>query len=221
MISLLLDSSNQPLSVAVMKNDDVLASKTTAEKRNHSIQLMPTIKELLDKVKLEPKDLNAIIVAQGPGSYTGLRIGVTTAKTLAYTLNIPLYGVSSLSALAATVDDKSATIVPIFNARRGFVFAGVYQWHNDSLTCVIDDQYIELASLITKVASMDNVVFVGEDTEQFEGELEQFSTVSNLPQAHQMYFLKGQPVDVHTFVPSYLKLSEAEQNWMNQQSNSN
>ncbi|WP_457826661.1 tRNA (adenosine(37)-N6)-threonylcarbamoyltransferase complex dimerization subunit type 1 TsaB, partial [Staphylococcus aureus] len=82
-------------------------------KVNHSIQLMPTVKMLLEEANLTPKQLDAIIVAKGPGSYTGLRIGVTTAKTLAYTLNIPLYGVSSLQALAATIDAQEKTIVPI------------------------------------------------------------------------------------------------------------
>ncbi|RIM55428.1 tRNA (adenosine(37)-N6)-threonylcarbamoyltransferase complex dimerization subunit type 1 TsaB, partial [Staphylococcus arlettae] len=133
MISLLLDSSNQPLSVAVMEDDDVLASRTNGEKVNHSIQLMPTVKMLLEEANLTPQQLDAIIVAKGPGSYTGLRIGVTTAKTLAYTLNIPLYGVSSLQALAATIDAQEKTIVPICNARRGFVFAGIYQWQNGKL----------------------------------------------------------------------------------------
>lgn len=219
MISLLLDSSNQPLSVAVMQDNEVLASKTVSEKKNHSIQLLPTIKSLLNGINLTPKDIDAIIVAQGPGSYTGLRIGVTTAKTLAYTLNIPLFAVSSLAALAATVKDKSKAIVPIFNARRGFVFAGVYQWVNDVLTCVIEDQYISVNTLISKLDNLQNVVFVGVDTQVFETELKSYQTVPNLPQAHEMFQLKGQPVDVHAFVPSYLKLSEAEQNWMNQQSN--
>ncbi|UEX90737.1 tRNA (adenosine(37)-N6)-threonylcarbamoyltransferase complex dimerization subunit type 1 TsaB [Staphylococcus ratti] len=221
MISLLIDSSNQSLSVAIMENDNVLASETTVEKRNHSVQLMPKVKKLLEKLNLTPQNLEAIIVAKGPGSYTGLRIGVTTAKTLAYTLNIPLYGVSSLQALAATISDETKTIVPIFNARRGFVFAGVYQWHNQILTPLIADQYIEMDQLITQVAAYDNIVFVGEDVQVFETKLASFETQNNVPQAEKMFQLRGEAVNVHKFVPSYLKLSEAEQNWMKQQSSEN
>lgn len=221
MISLLLDSSNQPLSVAVMEDDDVLASRTNGEKVNHSIQLMPTVKMLLEEANLTPKQLDAIIVAKGPGSYTGLRIGVTTAKTLAYTLNIPLYGVSSLQALAATIDAQEKTIVPIFNARRGFVFSGIYQWQNGKLKVVMEDQYIALESLLSKLGTYSDVVFVGEDVRVFETELQHFDTIANLPKAETMFALRGEAVNVHTFVPSYLKLSEAEQNWMKQQSNKN
>lgn len=218
MISLLIDSSNQPLSVAVMQDNNVLAFKTNGEKVNHSIQLMPTVKTLLDEAHVTPQQLEAIIVAKGPGSYTGLRIGVTTAKTLAYTLNIPLYGVSSLHALAATVEAKEKSIVPIFNARRGYVFAGIYQWQKGNLKAIMEDQYIALKTLLSLLDVYSDVIFVGEDIRFFETELQHFDTVANLPQAEKMFALRGEAVNVHTFVPSYLKLSEAEQNWMKQES---
>ncbi|MEJ7542517.1 tRNA (adenosine(37)-N6)-threonylcarbamoyltransferase complex dimerization subunit type 1 TsaB [Staphylococcus intermedius] len=217
MYSLLIDSANQPLSVAIMQEGHVLITHTTTIKRNHSVQLMPLVEWLLKQAQLKPADLDEIIVTEGPGSYTGLRIGVTTAKTLAYTLNIQLYGVSSLKAIAAQIQYSDAYIIPIINARRQHVFAGVYQWQNSELVNVMADQYMPIEKLIEQWQTDENVIFVGEDVAQFESELAPFTCLKQPPRADQMYPHKGEPRDIHTFTPQYLKLSEAEQNWLNQQ----
>lgn len=139
---------------------------------------MPLIEWLLQQAQLKPKDLDEIIVTEGPGSYTGLRIGVTTAKTLAYTLNIRLYGVSSLKAIAAQIQYSDAYIIPVINARRQHVYAGVYQWQQGELVNVMSDQYIPLDRLIEQWTTNDNVIFVGEDVAQFETELAPFKRLS-------------------------------------------
>ncbi|WP_256082441.1 tRNA (adenosine(37)-N6)-threonylcarbamoyltransferase complex dimerization subunit type 1 TsaB, partial [Staphylococcus aureus] len=112
MNSLLIDTSNQPLSVAWMQYDEFLAEITTVSKLNHSVQLMPAISQLFEQIKIAKQQLDAISVAEGLGSYTGLRIGVTVAKTLAYALDVNLYGVSSLKALAATIDHTYKLLRP-------------------------------------------------------------------------------------------------------------
>ncbi len=217
MYSLLINSANQPLSVAVLQDGKVLVTHTTTVKRNHSIQLMPLIEFLLVQCELKAKDLDEIIVAEGPGSYTGLRIGVTTAKTLAYTLGIQLYGVSSLKAIAANIEYSDAYIIPIIDARRGNVFAGVYQWQGQQLVAVMEDQHIALSQLITQWSNKENVIFIGDDVTHFTNELEGYQCNAKPPRADKMYRYKGEPREIHTFVPQYLKLSEAEQNWMDQQ----
>ncbi|PNZ26027.1 tRNA (adenosine(37)-N6)-threonylcarbamoyltransferase complex dimerization subunit type 1 TsaB [Staphylococcus rostri] len=217
MYSLLIDSSNQPLAVALMKEDQVVATYTSAVKQNHSVQLMPQIVTLLETAGITPQDLTDIVVAQGPGSYTGLRIGVTIAKTLAYTLNLNLYGVSSLKALAATLPYSERLIVPIMNARREHVYAGAYRWQDGQLQNVIDDQYMALADLVARVKEEGDVLFVGEDVRQFETQLQDFDVLPLLPRAEVMWQHKGESQNIHRFCPQYLKLSEAEQNWLNQQ----
>ena len=121
---LAIDTSNHPMSVAVVEDDQLLATTTLNMVRNHSIYLMPTINNLFELVKWQPTDIDRVVVAQGPGSYTGIRIAATTAKTLAETLNVELVGVSSLAVVARNVlPESDRVIVPFFDARRGNVFA--------------------------------------------------------------------------------------------------
>lgn len=220
MVSLCIDTSNQPISVALVQEGAVLNVHTSNVKRNHSLQLMPIIEQLISEAKLTPQHISEVIVAEGPGSYTGLRIGVTTAKTLAYTLNCELYGVSSLKVLAATTKQPECYIVPIIDARRQYVYTGVYKWSDKELMTIMEDQYIALEDLLSHIQSYDNVIFVGQDTQHFD-ELKSYSQQPNLPQADRMVNIKGTPSAVHSFTPQYLKLSEAEQNWLDKQQSKN
>lgn len=216
---LLIDTSNQPLSVALTDGNDVLAEITNNSKTNHSVQLMPEIERLFKESSMSKNDLDGIVVAEGPGSYTGLRIGVTTAKTLAYSLNCKLYGVSSLKALAATVSEKNKLLVPIFDARREAVYAGIYQRKNGILETVLDDQYISINDLKLKLHELDQPhVFIGEDTVKLEHLLDA-KGINQLPQASVMKNLISQPTEIHSFVPKYHKITEAERNWIDQQKN--
>lgn len=218
MTTLLIDTSNQPLAVAIMNENQILLNHQSNIKKNHSLQLMPVIENMLKEANIVPKDLTEIVVANGPGSYTGLRIGITTAKTLAYALNIPVYEVSSLKALAHTTDIKDTLIVPIFDARRSHVFTGVYKYENDVLINVMEDKYISIEALKEYLESLNKTyIFVGKDAEKLQDQLAG-EIKSYLPDASRMYDIKEEAVEnVHELKPRYLKLSEAEQNWKNNQ----
>ncbi|MBO1213014.1 tRNA (adenosine(37)-N6)-threonylcarbamoyltransferase complex dimerization subunit type 1 TsaB [Staphylococcus nepalensis] len=214
---LLIDTSNQPLSVAVMQDDNVLSEINSNIKQNHSTQLMPAIQQVIGESQIAKEDIDAIIVAQGPGSYTGLRIGVTVAKTLAYALNAELYGVSSLKALAATVQDDKRLIVPIFDARREAVYTGIYEYKANNLVKVKEDQYLPIQTLLDLLHRMGKpYVFVGIDTEKLKDLLDS-EGIPNLPKAKYMKKLIETTADIHQFKPNYIKLPEAERNWLNQQ----
>lgn len=218
MTTLLIDTSNQPLAVAIMNENQILLNHQSNIKKNHSLQLMPVIENMLKEANIVPRDLTEIVVANGPGSYTGLRIGITTAKTLAYALNIPVYEVSSLKALAHTTDIKDTLIVPIFDARRSHVFTGVYKYENDVLINVMEDKYISIEALKEYLESLNKTyIFVGKDAEKLQDQLAG-EIKSYLPDASRMYDIKEEAVEnVHELKPRYLKLSEAEQNWKNNQ----
>lgn len=218
MTTLLIDTSNQPLAVALVKEGNVLINYQSNIKKNHSLQLMPVIESVMDEAQITPQSLSDIVVANGPGSYTGLRIGITTAKTMAYTLDISLYEVSSLKALAATYNNENDLIVPLFDARRDHVFAGVYQYKDDKLETIKEDSYISIEALNQFLKSQNHpYIFIGHDVLKLQDKLEGRS-LSKLPDASIMYNIKEQPVlNVHELKPRYLKLSEAEQNWKNNQ----
>lgn len=215
MKTLAFDTSNKSLSVAILDGNTLLAEVTLNIKKNHSISLMPAIDFLMSSIALEPRDLGRIAVAQGPGSYTGLRVAVATAKMLAYSLKIDLVGVSSLYALAAPITDKTATVIPLINARRNNVYAGFYQ----NKESIADDKHMSFEDLLEAVADWDNLIFVGEVSDfvdQIQEALPMAKIQETLPSGFELG-LKAQQlpsVNVDAFVPNYLKKVEAEENWL-------
>ncbi|GCF92289.1 tRNA (adenosine(37)-N6)-threonylcarbamoyltransferase complex dimerization subunit type 1 TsaB [Enterococcus florum] len=218
---LAFDTSNQGLAVAVLEDQQVIASMQLNRKMNHSLTLMPAIEQLMKASGLIPKDLDRIVVAQGPGSYTGIRIAVTTAKTLADTLKIELVGVSSLASIAANFRTDSL-IVPLFDARRKNVYAGGYRWEDQQLKAVFSDQHVSLDELLDNLK--EPAIFVGE-AEKFQTliyeRLPDANIITedqfNLPNAVSLGRLgleQNTVEDIHSFVPDYLKRVEAEENWL-------
>lgn len=179
---------------------------------------MPAIDFLMTNAGLQPEDLDRIAVAQGPGSYTGLRIAVTIAKTLASTLNIDLVGVSSLAAIAANVD-VAGKVVPLIDARRQNVYAGIYE----NGTSISQEHHVELDKLMDTLKTEERLYFTGELAnfrELISQTLPQAKFVENaerrLPNAYQIARLGAgyEPVNVDAFVPEYLKKVEAEEKWL-------
>lgn len=210
---LALDSSNQALSVALVEDGHLQAETVLAVKKNHSISLMPTVDFLMSSVGWRPKDLDRIVVAQGPGSYTGLRVAVATAKTLAYALKIDLVGVSSLQSLLP--DRLSGLVVPLIDARRNHVYAGVYE----DGRAVQSDRYWAFEDLLTSLQGQENLTFVGEVEafiQQIEAALPTAAYQTSLPSAYQLagYGQDLPAVDVDCFEPAYLKRVEAEEIWL-------
>lgn len=208
------DTSSKALTLAILEDETLLAQMTLNIKKNHSITLMQAIDFLTNSLDMKPTDLDRIVVAQGPGSYTGLRIAVATAKTLAHTLKIELVGVSSL--LALVPEQAEGLVIPIMDARRNNVYAGFYQ----SGQAVRPEAHLSLAEVLEMAgAANQSVTFVGETTaftEQIEAALPQAAIQSTLPDAVAVgrLGLDLPAQSIHDFVPNYLKRVEAEENWL-------
>ena len=225
---LAIDTSNNTLGVALVNDNQVAGELITNVKKNHSVRAMPAIEQLMRDCEIKPKDLDKIVVAKGPGSYTGVRIGVTIAKTLAWTLNIPISGVSSLKVLAMNGKYFDGFIAPLFDGRRGQIFTGLYQWKDNQLICIKEDRIVqsrdfaeELLELNKQVLFIGNDINIHKDTLQtILGENAVFADMTQLnPRPSELAFLGSNAVNenVHEFVPEYLRLAEAEANWIQQQ----
>ena len=216
---LAFDTSSKALSLAILEDKQVLAETTINIKKNHSITLMPAIDFLMASLDWTPKDLDRIVVAEGPGSYTGLRIAVATAKILAHTLNIELVGMSSLLALVPR--QQEGLLVPLMDARRNNVYAGFYE----NAKPVMSEAHLSFAEVLEKVTDAEQVTFVGEVgpfVEQIQEQLPQASYQESLPNAANLalWAWDKKADSLHDFVPNYLKRVEAEENWLKNHSES-
>lgn len=233
MLSLAFDTASTPLCVAVSDGDKPLAQIQTNKARNHSVTLMPAIDQVLKLAQVELADIDCFIVTRGPGSYTGVRIAVTTAKTLAWTLNKPLYALSSLRALLVPWRQAEADVnlVPVIDARRDHYFAGLYQVQDQLIQPVAPDAYRATAEICQQLIQHEakKAVIIGSLTKtQKETFVQQcpsnlaltFATAPlALPMASGFATLLTEAdriQNLDAFVPTYLRETQAESQWQQQ-----
>lgn len=225
MTVLAIDTSTNVMGISLLKDQSVIGETITFINKNHSVRLMPAIDSLMKECNIKPKELTKIVVAKGPGSYTGVRIGVTVAKTLAFTLNIPIIGVSSLKVLAANGRYFSGLVCPIFDARRNLLFTGLYDFRGNQTTSMLEDCNIDRTVWMEKLKSFnDPILFIGNDVAIHKDfilehlkERAIFVTDNLNNQRPSELFncsLEDKEETVHEFAPEYLRLSEAEANWL-------
>ena len=170
---------------------------------------LPEIDNMFKEINITPKDINKIMVVVGPGSFTGVRIGVTIAKVYAWSLNIGIIPISSLEAMAASTTGYDY-VVPAIDARRGYVFAGIYDKDNNK---VLSDRYIELLELEKEINNLSgNSVIVSNSELDTTKEV-----VGYTPNLEKIFALYGdrEALNAHQVEPEYLKLTEAEENRLN------
>lgn len=226
---LAFDTSNQPLSVAIVEDEQILTEQLISVKRNHSLQLMPAIDEAFKQANLTLGEMDRIAVAAGPGSYTGLRIAVTIAKSLAWSSKIELVGLSSLKVLAAnSMQRENELIVPLFDARRENIYTGLYTKNEaGELVQLEEDTHMaaekwadflanDYGGRLIELIGADAPDFLKFFEEKLSGNVHLAPATQRLPRASALAFLarEEEPIDAHTFVPTYLKLAEAEENWL-------
>src|SRR5690554_5686785 len=166
---LVIDTSTAVMTIALMAGDELLAESSERVERKHSNKLVPAIQALIHSLGMTMKDVDGVAVGVGPGSYTGVRIGVTLAKTLAWSLNIPLFGVSSLEALAYSAvrqklhcqAETKQWIVPLMDARRGQVYTSLHESESGQLQCHKKDQILLLEDWVEQI--MDTAKKTGSD----------------------------------------------------------
>lgn len=208
-----IETSTSICSVAVHLDGKLMSLAELAEPGAHAERLMLLAEEVLEKAKIGFQELDAIAVSEGPGSYTGLRIGVSTAKGLAFGLNKPLIGVNTLQALASAVDVKEGELViPVLDARRMEVFREVFDWKLNSVAKL--DAEVLSADSFQNFLDSHRVYFLGDAADKVESIVQHnhASFISHLTFSAQYMggiafgkYQKGQFADLAYFVPNYLK----------------
>lgn len=222
---LALDSSGLVASVAVVSEDELLAENTINHKKTHSQTLLPMLDEIVKMIEVDLKDIDAIAVAAGPGSFTGLRIGSSTAKGLGLALNKPIIAVPTVEGLAFNLYGTDKLICPIMDARRNQVYTGLYEFNDTEFAVVEQQQAIGIDEIADKINQLDrSVIFLGDGVEVYQ---DQLKTLMKVPYSFAplhlskqragaiaalgvIYFKKGLVEDADLHQPTYLRLSQAE-----------
>lgn len=239
---LALDSSGLVASVAVAEADEreeqIIAEYTVNYKKTHSQTLLPMVEEIRDMVELDLNTVDAIAVAAGPGSFTGLRIGSATAKGLAFALDKPIVPVPTVDGLAYQMYGTDALVCPIMDARRNQVYTGIYEfiWQKDKYDMhVIKEQcavtFDEIAEALNNLGR--KVIFLGDGVPVFRERMAELMQVPyTLAPAHRsrqsaaciatlgsLYYAQGRVESGAEHAPVYLRLSQAERERAESQNN--
>lgn len=202
MKSLFINTSSFFMSVAILENNSILYKFEEEIKIDMASHIVPTIELSFNNVSFDINDIDKIFIVTGPGSFTGIRVGVTAAKTIAWALKKDIIPISSLEFLATTKVDAEY-IVPMIDARRGYVFAGVY---DRELKPLLIDTYI-------KRTDMDEYLSAGVivSYDDIEGSVKPDTDILMIVEKHK----NDTPINPHEIKPNYLKLTEAEEKYNN------
>lgn len=165
MILLAIDTSTDFLSLAVMRDGNTLAKFHEKTDRRHSILLVPMIDKLLKKARLKLKQVDCFVISIGPGSFTGLRIGVTVVKGLAFSLKKPVITVPTLDIIAYNARGFKGVVCPVLDARKKKVYASLYRSDGESVKKISRYLLLPLDELLKKTAKYDKVLFLGDTKE--------------------------------------------------------
>ncbi|WP_441561215.1 tRNA (adenosine(37)-N6)-threonylcarbamoyltransferase complex dimerization subunit type 1 TsaB [Colibacter massiliensis] len=224
---LAIETSSLVSSVALLHEKTLRAEVTVQAKLTHSEQLMPHIADMLQKAAVHKNDIDGIAVSVGPGSFTGLRIGLATAKGLSFARKIPLAGIETPRVLAWNFVDSAKAVCPLIDAQKGNVYVSLYAWHDGVLTEIEPVSVAPATDVIARfVGSKDDVFFCGDGALKFAAAIESAGGPCRLAPPHMVIpragalalaaaerFAAGDTDDCMTLTPAYKRRSEAEILW--------
>lgn len=224
---LAIETSSLVSSVALLHNGTLRAELTIQARLTHSEQLMPHIADMLDKAGVKKDKIDAIAVSVGPGSFTGLRIGLATAKGLSYGWNVPIIGIETPISLAWNSAGAADPICVFIDAQKGNVYASLYQWEGTTLKTLEDVTVVNRVEYLEHLKEYHKpIVFCGDGALQGKKAIEMASAdfrlalptmviprAGSLALAADVRLQKGDVDDCMTLTPTYKRRSEAEVLW--------
>jgi len=222
---LALDSSGLVATVAILEDEQMIAEYTVNYKKTHSQTLLPMLDEIVKMTEFDLSTIDAIAIAGGPGSFTGLRIGAATAKGLGLALDKPLIHVPTVDGMAYCLFGQEGLICPIMDARRNQVYTGLYRFVNEEFQVVEEQMAISVPELIEKLNQYgEKVTFLGDGVPVYKTQFtEGLRCTYAFAPAHMnrqragavgvlgmKYFQEGKIESAREHKPDYLRLSQAE-----------
>lgn len=220
-----IDSSGLVASAAIADEKNIIAEFTVNNKQTHSQTLLPMIEKVVDMSGIELEQIDAIAIAAGPGSFTGLRIGSATAKGIGLALKKPVVSVPTLEGLAYRVCVFDGIICPIMDARRNQVYTGIYKMDKGNLVCLSEQKAVDIHEIMEELEKYDEkVIFLGDGVEVQRETIEKefkkeycFAPIHLSKQSAaavavlgDIYFNQGKAEDAAEHKPIYLRKSQAE-----------
>lgn len=203
-----IDTTSNYLYTALVTDEKILAEVKEKLDSDLSVYALPKVASLFEKSNTLPENVSKIIVVNGPGSFTGIRIGVTIAKVYAWALKKDITTITSLEAMALSSKSDTKYKIPMIDARRGYVFAGIYDQDNnqvlknnymklETLKCIVNDNYLP-----RDYSWICNNIIDVEETEEYNPDILKIC----------MKYQNKEPINPHMVNPEYFKLTEAEEN---------
>ena len=223
---LMIDTSARAAKLAIAEPGHLIAEVFADSAFKHGVNLMPLTHHLLSDSSMTIADMDAFGVVNGPGSFTGLRIGMATAKGFARAADKPMVTVSSLKALALSLPRSEDILCPVIDARRGQVFGAAYQHRGDDLQCLLEEKIYDYRSFYDHINSIDGArVVLGDATPLLKEQFEETENLHYTEPAFQMGNLAGAAVyaagqaeagnttDCYSATINYIRRASAEENY--------
>lgn len=203
-----LDTSSNYLYTAILEDTKVISEIKEKLDRDLSSLALFKIEEMFKNNNMDLNDIEKIIVVNGPGSFTGVRIGLTIAKTISWAKKIPIIQISSLEAMALSFKNKYKYAVPAIDARRNYVFAAIYD--NANRNFILKEQYISLNTLEAAMGNLgDDITYISNDKLNTKYSIQEY--VPNISYIVENV-MNREGINPHSVDANYLKMTEAEEN---------
>ena len=221
---LTIDSSTKMASITLIDSGTISYHAFLNDNRTHSEKLMPLVDECFKMMELSPQDIDAFAAIVGPGSFTGLRIGIATIQGLAYSTKKPCIGINALDALAHSVDSFDGLIVPLIDARNAQAYSSIYDGDNNYLK-IADDMAKLVEDIAQDIKKMGKkAIFIGDgalnnreiivnvlgDRAHFTSEQQDYKTAKSAAYLAEAKFLKGDTVSPSKIIPYYFRNTSAK-----------
>ncbi|MBS4534640.1 tRNA (adenosine(37)-N6)-threonylcarbamoyltransferase complex dimerization subunit type 1 TsaB [Clostridium sp. D2Q-14] len=225
---LAIESSSRVATCAVMDENSLLGEYIINDKMTHSKKLMPAIGELMTSLDLKPEDIDVYSGSTGPGSFTGLRIGLASIKAMAHAHEKEVIGIPTMDALAFNMPYVEGIVVPMMDARRDRVYTGIYKWEYGVFNTIMEQDVLSVDEIIDILLKRNERIVVNGDggvkyrdvlTEKLEDRVVFSPNSTNMPRASSvaelaiMKIKNGEGIDYRKLIPDYLRKSQAERQY--------